>query len=264
MIALADPLALVASLCAPYGVERSIKFAPGRVLEDRYLASVHRDALGPDPIEALTAMGRALAMPGDALDALPHALEGAQIIHFGWEREPEGEIFKLYFEYAAAVRAAMNARPARSALVHRAFKWRPGPAGALNVTLYTWQPCRTYREIEAQLADPAFGGSPGALCAQALLRRIERSTGAGEVMLMRVEEEGNPRRSLDINLYRADLRVGTVQDLFAQAAGDLAAPLQETQAALSRCAEQPLGHLSLGVARDGAPFFTIYFGVEGH
>lgn len=263
MIALADPLALVASLGAPYGVERSVKFAPGRVLEERYLASVHRDALGPDPIGRLRDMGRALAMPGDALAALPHALEGAQIIHFGWEREPEGEIFKLYFEYAAAVRAAMNARPRQSALVHRAFKWTPGPAGALHVTLYTWQPCQTCREIEAQLADPAFGGSPGALCAQALLRRLERSTGAGEVMVMRVEERGNPRRSLDINLYRADLRVGAVRDLFEQAASDLGAPMQNAQAALDRYADQPLGHLSLGLAREEQPFFTIYFGVEG-
>lgn len=263
MIALADPLALVASLGAPHGIERSIKFAPGRVLEERYLASVHRDALGPDPIGRLRDMGRALAMPEVALDALPRALEGAQIIHFGREREPGGEIFKLYFEYAAAVRAAMNARPPQSALVHRAFKWTPGPAGALYVTLYIWLPCRTFMEIEAHLADPAFGGSPGALCAKALLRRMERSTGAGEVMVMRVEEPGNPRRSLDINLYRADLRVGAVRDLFEQAAADLGAPMQETRAALDRCADQPLGHLSLGLARGGEPFFTIYSGVEG-
>ena len=101
-------------------------------------------------------------------------------------------------------------------------------------------------------------------CARAALSRLERKTGAGELFVMSVEEFGNPRRSLDINLYRAGLRVKAVADLLETAALDLGSPAPETRASLARCEDLALGHLSLGVARRGAPFLTLYFGVEAH
>ena len=261
-----DPLALVAGLGAPHGIERSIKFMPGRVLDERYLVTFHRDALGAAPIERLTEMGCALAMPKAALDALPEAFEGADVVHLGREREGAEIILKIYFEYVAATRAAMNARTHAPTLVHRAFKWVPGPAGLLHVASYTWCPCRTYAEIEAHLDHPAVGEAvaPAIRCARAALSRLERRTGAGELFLMSVEEVGNPRRSLDINLYRAGLRVKAVADLLEKAALDLGSPAPETRVSLARCEDLALGHLSFGVARRGAPFLTLYFGVEAH
>ena len=261
-----DPLALVKGFGAPHGIERSIKFMPGRVLDERYLVTLHRHALGAAPTERLTEMGCALAMPKAALDALPEAFEGADVVHLGREREGAEIILKIYFEYVAATRAAMNARTPAPTLVHRAFKWVPGPAGVFHVTSYSWCPCRTYAEIEAHLDDPVLGEAvaPAIRCARAALSRLERKTGAGELFVMSVEEFGNPRRSLDINLYRAGLRVKAVADLLETAALDLGSPAPETRASLARCEDLALGHLSLGVARRGAPFLTLYFGVEAH
>ena len=263
---LADPITLTAQLGAPYGVERSIKFLPGRVLDQRYLVSIHRNALGDAPIARLTAMGQALALPQVGLDGLLAAFEGADIVHFGRERDGAGEILKIYFEYASAVRDAMNAATRAPTLAHRAFKWKADSGGPMDVALYKWLPCRTYGEIAAHLDDPALAdaATPATLCARSLLARLERTTGAGELLLMSVEEAGNSRHSLDLNLYRAGLRVGAVADLIEAAALALASPAPATRTALARSADRSLGHVSIGVARCGEPFLTIYFGVEAH
>lgn len=105
----ADLVRLVEALGAPYGLERSVKITPGHLADDRCLISIGRVALGISPADRLHEIGQALKMPPLLADELRAALDGADIVHFGFEAAKDDEIYKIYLEYASQVRQAMAA-----------------------------------------------------------------------------------------------------------------------------------------------------------
>lgn len=257
-----DIIALVARLGAPYGLERSVKIAPGHLFDDRCLISLHRSALGERPAERLLQLCRELAIPTGFAAQLPAALDGADIVHFGHEGGARATVRKVYFEYAARARRAMQA--GEPVLVHLAYKWTPQQPNEAAVTRYTWAPCRTGQEIEAKLR-ALLPEAPRALgSALRLVSRLALPTEPGPVMMMEVEETGNPRRSCDLNVYDAELRVAAISDLIAAAAADFAIPAARMREVFDRAADVALGHLSSGIGRDGQEFVTIYYGIEAH
>jgi tryptophan 7-halogenase len=257
-----DLIALVGRLRAPYGLERSVKIAPGALFDDRCLISLHRSALGSAPADKLAEMARALGIPAGFAEKIAGALEGAEIVHFGHEAGAGSPVRKLYFEYAERTRRAMA--KGEPALVHLAYKWAPGRAQGAAVTRYTWSPCRTRDEVEAKLkALVPASEAPRALgCALSLLSRVAALADSGELLMMEVEEPGNPRRSCDLNVYDAELRVRDVADLIERAVKDFAVPESRAIAVFGRARELALGHLSAGIGRDGQEFVTIYYGIQ--
>jgi tryptophan 7-halogenase len=262
----ADVIALVRALKAPFGLERSVKISHGVLADERYLLSVGRGAFGRDAADRLIHIGRSLQLPADFARDLPSALEGADVIHFGYEAAGGRDVYKIYCEYAARTRQAM-ASPSRSpVLVHRAYKWVPERPDSATVTRYTWLPYEKRAGLEQKLHELVPPGeAPRAhRCALALVARIAPLAEAGEALLMEVEEPGNPRRSCDLNVYDAALRMRQIADLIETTAADFAIPAAQTEAVFGGAAERMVGHLSAGRARDGAEFVTVYFGVEAH
>jgi tryptophan 7-halogenase len=265
-MAAADVVELVKRLGAPYGLERSVKITPEALLDDRYLISIHRSALGISPAERLVAMGRELGMPPSFENALSSSFESADIVHFGYEGGPGDELCKIYLEYASRAREAIAAANRAPVLVHMAYKWSRQRPDSRAVTRYTWAPCRTRQEVESKLhALMPAGEAPRALrCALGLLSRVAPFADSGRLFLMEVEECGNPRRSCDLNVYDAELRVSQIADLLEAAAIDFAVPPPRARAVLDRSRDLALGHLSAGVGRSGEEFVTIYYGIEAH
>ena len=262
----ADLIRLVERLGAPYGLERSVKIAPGVLFDDRCLISVHRSALGKTPLERLRAIGRELAIPPNFASALASSMEGADIVHFGHESGSSGEVRKVYFEYASRARRAMAERSRDPVLVHLAYKWSLQAPGACAVTHYTLAPCRTRGEVESRLRQLMRASeAPRALrCALRLMSRVAGLADSGQLFLMEVEEHDNPRRSCDLNVYDAGLRLGDIADLIEATTRDFAVPRSQAEAVFGRASDRALGHLSAGVARGGEEFATVYYGVESH
>jgi tryptophan 7-halogenase len=265
-MAVADLIRLVETLRAPYGLERSVKITRGTLADDRCLISLGRAAFGSAPADRLAQIGGSLGMPEIFVRALASSLEGADVVHLGYEAAAGRDIYKIYCEYAASVRRAMAAHGGDPVLVHLAYKWTPQRADNAAVTRYTWVPCRSRGELETKLADlvPADEAPRASRCTLALVSRIAAFADSGELLLMEVEEPGNPRRSCDLNVYDAALRVGEVADLIDAVTADFAVPPARTHAVFGHAAGRMLGHLSAGVGRDGQEFVTFYFGVEAH
>jgi hypothetical protein len=243
-----------------------VKITPGSLTDDRCLISIGRAALGEAPAERLIQIGRALHMPQDFADTLPVSLEGTDIVHFGYEANSKQDIYKIYLEYASQARQAMAAHSDRPVLVHLAYKWVPLRADSGAITRYSWVPCRTRGELETKLRDlvPA-NEAPNALrCALGLVSRIASFADSGKFLLMEVDEPGNLRRSCDLNVYDAGLRMHDIADLLETALYDFVVPRAQSQSIFDRAGDRALGHLSAGVGRDGGEFVTIYFGVEAH
>jgi tryptophan halogenase len=259
-----DLIGLVRELGAPYGLERSCKIAPGALLEDRFLISLHRAALGASADERLRQMARTLHVPPAFEDAITTALMDADIVHFGYEGGAGHPTYKIYLEYASQVRRAQAQSALDPILVYVAYKWVPQSPEQRTVTRYTWLPCGTVAAI-AQGLRTLVPSAPRALaCGLHLLSRASGRTDAGKLFLMEVAEDDNPRRSYDLNVYRADLHLGDIADLLEPVAAELAVPAPSLRALLERCGAFDLGHLSGGIGRDGREFVTVYYGVEAH
>jgi len=261
-----DLVGLVKALGAPYGLERSFKITPGALDQDRFLLSLGRSALGAAAADELRHMARALGAP-EAFDAeITEALADADIIHLGYEGGQSHPIYKIYLEYGSRVRRARAQNALDPVLVYLAYKWMPQLPERRTVTRYTWLPCRTEAAVAEQLRTllPPREAPAALASGLNLLARASGRIDAGELFLMEVAEPDNPRRSYDLNVYKADLHLGDIADLLEVLAAELSVPQASIRALLDERGELDLGHLSGGRARDGQEFVTVYYGVEAH
>ena len=259
-----DLIKLVETLRAPYGLERSVKIAPGALFDDRCLVSVHRSALGQAPADRLAAMARALGIPARFADSLPEALRAPTSCTSATKA---GRASKSKNRFRICVpRASRHGGGERGsrACASRLQVGAERPDGAA-VTRYSWTPCRTRAEAEGKLRAlmPAREAPRALRCALSLLSRLAGLAESGQLLMMEVEEPGNPRRSCDLNVYDAELRLSHIADLIDAAVTDFAVPRSRARR-VRLGAGFALGHLSARVGRGGEEFVTIYYGIEAH
>lgn len=270
-MAATDLIRLVESFGQPFGLERSIKLSRGSLDSERYLLSVGRAAFGEPPHDKLLEAARKLRIPEPFAEELKTSVREADVIHFGYEGASGRSIYKIYCEYASGAHRAMASAHVAGAnpgptLVHLAYKWSPHDPDSRAVTRYVLVPCRTGGELKDRLRIlvPRDRAPNAHQCVFSLLSRVFAVSDPTEVMLMEVEEPGNPRRSCDLNVYDAQVRLHRVVDLIQAVAAGLSVPKQDVQVALESVANKMLGHISAGVGRRGEEFLTVYFGVEAH
>lgn len=256
----------IAGLGVPYGLERSCKLVAGGVFADRFLLSVHREALGPDPLRQILALLGPLGIPNSLPRQLEDAWSGAEVVHFGYEVAGGAEICKVYFEYVGnAQQALRDPQPRQPTLVHRAWKWRLPPTHALTATDYTWSrnaPGESVMGRIARLCEPAGADHVAARAAAAVRNLIGDRIAFDDLMLLEVREEGTVRHSFDLNLYPADLTMRAIAPVIDQIRLDLGLSAQSIRAVFDAVPAMTVGHISGGSGRDGDPFVTVYFGVE--
>ena len=199
--------------------EESVKIDAGGVTRGRFLLSFGRDALRPGPKARLAALAADLGL--DPAPLLPH-VGSVCAVHVGAEADGRA---KLYLEFTAG--AAPEAGLVYLAVKHDA---------RLNRYLQE-------RDPEALL---------GRAVPEGPMRQTARACLPLAGGLLRVEEEGSPRLSLDLNLADAGLTVGDLPGLEPLLAG--------RGDALSDLRGEKLGHFAAGTGRDGQPFATIYYG----
>jgi hypothetical protein len=76
-------------------------------------------------------------------------------------------------------------------------------------------------------------------------------------------EEGNPRRSFDLNFYKAGLRVGDLRAPLSRLCDRYSIEDARLASLLEQSGTRPFGHLSGGVGREAEDFLTVYYEIEG-
>lgn len=244
-------LAVVEQLGVPFGLERSTKFAAGRLNQDRFLASMHRDDLGADAVEVARHLAEALGMPDEARRSVPELLDRAQLLHVGYEGGA-APIRKLYFEDASAVEGAIG-----PVLVHTALKWAAKASPSVRTELYRWRPERQDAAVVRNWLDAE--GGPAATFARQLLLGVDD---AAPVFLLDVVAPGGVRRSFDVNLYRLGLSLGDIAEQIASMVVHYGVEARAVEDWLEPWRQSSLGHVSGGVGSDGLAFGTLYYGIE--
>jgi tryptophan halogenase len=257
----------VAGLGVPYGLERSCKLTAGKVFGDRFLLSVHRNALKPAPVGRILDVLAPVGVPDMLAQQLEREFAGTDVVHFGYEAVDGGDICKVYFEHVENVRQALRGSrsPDQPTLVHRAWKWRLPATDGFSVTDYTWRrnaPGESVTDRIAQLCAPLGAAHLSARAVAAVRELVGSHVRFDDLMLLEVQEEGTVRHSFDLNLYPAELTVRGIAPVIDQLGKDFGLPAGQIAAVFDPVSDLALGHISGGSGRDGAPFVTIYFGVE--
>ena len=79
---------------------------------------------------------------------------------------------------------------------------------------------------------------------------------------LEVSEEDNPRRSFDINLYKANLKLHELYPFLSKTSRHYSIPPEEFDPLYDQIRTRLFGHLAGGIDREGKDFLTIYYEVE--
>jgi hypothetical protein len=252
---------LVWALNVPFGCERSFRVRRGLILPNRFLLSLCKRTLGTRPEATVLDLCRRLDLPERFLRTTAEALPRAAFIHLGFEQDRTTCLYKVYLE---AGRPASQPSGPEPILLHGAIKWDVADPSRCVVTRYYWYPGLSVPDLLGRLAQiyghPTSGGAFAIARGFALL--ATQRVGPGGVRYLEVTEEGNARRSFDLNLYPAGLTVGDAFPGLSQIAAYFALPAGPFGALLEPIRSRRLGHLAGGMHRAEEDFFNVYYGVE--
>lgn len=257
---------VVGELGAPITCERSCKLAHGTLLPHRFLLGIAKDAAAGAAEERTRAACARLGMPADLLEQVRQRIGEANYLHFGFEENARTCLFKVYLEFGDAVVKELADRRAAQGpvLLHLGCKWDAGDPSRRAVSRYDWYPWLSVPGILdrlTRLSGPSGRGELTATAAAFVLRAAERVS-PRDILYLEVAEDGNPRRSFDLNIYRADLRVAELYPYLCRMGRYFRVPVREFHGLYERIGTATFGHLSGGIDRDGREFFTFYYGVE--
>ena len=252
----------VRGLGVPFGLERSFKLAAGEVLGDRVIFGVRTALVARD---AVIAACRALGMPPAQLEQFTAQLADANTVGFGFEGSPHSGVYKVYLEFWDRLRARLARDPANVApeLLFLGFKWSTRSAKQAAVARYTCYPLLAVDAI-AQRLQALYDdrtNSPSVAAALAILDLAAHRIGQDSFVYVEAAEDANPRRSFDLNFYKARLTVADLREPLAALGKRYQIAAKELRALLAL--ERPFGHLSGGRGRDGGDFLTVYYEIEG-
>jgi tryptophan halogenase len=230
------------------GFERSFKVSPRKLLANRFLAGVNSRDL---PAETLSGVCGSLRMPRWMLDQVRIRSAEATTVHFGFEQGTTSAIYKVYLEFARRLQL-WQADPV---LLHLAYKWDPIEPSRHAVASYVCVPGLDARQIAERVA--AVTSGPARRACGEVLSQVSLRT--ADLMYLDVTEEGNPRRSFDLNVHEASLAVSDVAAPIAQACTAYGCPPARVQALIDFASSARLAHLAGGVSRDGEEFMTLYY-----
>ena len=257
---------LVKELDVVIGLEHSFKILEKTLLGNRFLLGVSKKEIEHNAQERIIHICKRLDMPQPLLETFRQCLFDANYVHFGFEESETTCLYKVYVEFWDRIKEEIkySKNASRPFLLHLGFKWDAFDNDRKTVTRYTWHPWLSVADILARLGailDPGTHGHALEI-AGAIVRIAAERIPHQDILYLEVTEEDNPRRSFDINVYRAGLQVGELYSLLARLGQHYEISHAEFHRLYDSVKTKRFGHLSGGVSRDGKDFCTVYYGVE--
>ena len=260
------PLRLVQELGAGFVLSGSFKMVQGRVFPNRYLMTLAKARLGDAADERIVELCRALGMPQDMVAPFAQRLAPANFVHFGFEEAEDACVYKVYMEYWSGWREELEVRKRSDAFVGGyGYKWEPARGSGSALTRYT---CHPLLEPQAMLqrAAEACGGA-GRQPVQVLRGLLDAAVPripVEKMLYLEADEEGNPRRSFDVNLLQARMLLADLYPLWSAMCGHYGVDAQAFNGHFTPIRNEQFAHIQGGVDRRGRDFTTIYYGTEAH
>jgi hypothetical protein len=255
---------LVMGLNVHIGIERSFKFFNNTFLTDRFLLGFKKDDVTGDYRERIMELCEKLNMPSVLMNQFRDNLTDSNIVLLGFEGDGRNRLYKAYLEFGKRFQEfSMNMQ--ESFLLHQGFKWNADDNEKYTRADYICFRLFSAEQILARIRG-IYQSGPGnetLEIAEELLKLSYRKVGCEEMLYLEVSEEENPRKSFDLNFYRANLRMMDIYPLLERICRYYSISENQFNIIYKPVNTRIFGHLSGGLDRNGKDFMTIYFGVKG-
>ena len=256
--------ALIEALDVECDFEKSFKMAEKRFLANRFLLGIDRKGLEQ---HRLLEMCERMDMPGKYLEALNENLPDANIVLFGCEENERSCVYKVYLEFWDKVKRDIRNKPDKTdpILLHLGFKWDALDNTRGAMARYTAYPLLSVNKIVKRLSK-IYEGHPDRTSFEIVKGIINLASSRipkDLFIYLEVSEEDNPRRSFDINLYKATLHLKDLYPFLSKVRRHYSIPSEEFDSLYDQVGDKLFGHLAGGIDREGKDFLTIYYEVEG-
>lgn len=256
-------LQLLEKLPTPCGYERSFKMAENKLLANRFLLGAQKNGIPPQVLlEILDQMN----MPETYRLAFLEKLSEANIVLFGLEENEKSCLYKIYLEFWDQVTREIRGKPDKTApmLLFLGFKWDPADYRRGTLTRYMTYPLLSMEDIRKRLSaiyanHTHFASWKGAT---EILYLAASRIPNDYFIYLEAEEENNPRKSFDINLYKANLTLHHLYPLLSKLSRCYSIPASDLDLLFDPIRTKILGHLSGGIDREGQDFLTTYYEVD--
>ncbi len=246
--------------------EPSLKIFEGHLLTNRFLVGINRQEFAENSDGRIFPILEQIAMPPALITIFSQSLPGSNYIYFGFEENEKTSLYKVYLEFRDRIEAEIAAGndPSIPSPLFLGFKWDLSDQKKQAITQYLWYPSLPVPEILKRLREMVKGyrGRNILSVAEAVVSLAAERLSCEHIQYVEAVEEGNPRRSFDINVYKGALYLDEFHDWLMQLTGYYAIPELEFQLLYDRIRSKRLGHLAGGIDREGKDFLTIYYGVE--
>ena len=252
---------LVGGLKVRFFHERSFRVSRGAIFPNRFLLTINKDDVGENRQQTMARLWRRMGMPEDFLSIAGRLLAAAQFLHFGYEENKSSSLYKVYLEMGVPADLASARSPI---LLHVAFKWDPAETSRAALSRYFFYPGLSAGEMVERISRiyAHEGECEPFEIACGILLLSERRIVHGSSRYLQVTEDNNQRKSFDVNLYDAKLKMEDLSPFFARMCDHYSIPAERFEAMFGPYNTKPIGHLAGGIHRGGEDFFNAYYGVE--
>jgi len=259
-------LQLINDLNVKYKFERSFKMLQKTLLGNRFLLIIEKDDIRQDLHENIFDICKKIHMPEEFFQAFNANYPDAGCVDFGFEENERTPVYKIYLDFGAKWIKGIYTRPNKSQplLLFLGFKWDALDNTKCYLTEYTWYPSLPFEGIYEKLGNIFESGkySKPFQIANDFLDIVSRRISHEDIHYLEVTEKDNPRRSFDINIYKAGLRLKEIYPLLLRIYQHYSIPENKFHAFYNEIRTKIFGHFSGGLSREEKDFLTLYFGVE--
>ncbi len=260
-------LELVDDLDINYAFERSFKFSENTLLGNRFLVTIKQTRIPEEERHReITGLCRQLGMPDEFLEAFKKNLPEADTVDFGFEEDKRDCVYKVYLDFLSKWKKEAAGTPVEGEpfVMFFGYKWDSRDPSKRALTKYVWYPSISFERIKESFSE-IFRGQKyqePLQIAKELMEIVSKQTTHDNVYYLDVTEESSPRRSFDINMYKAGLQLKQIYPWLARTVRYYCIPSEAFHALYNPIRTKAFGHLSGGIGRAGKDFLTIYYGLE--
>ena len=260
-------LKLVDDLEVTYAFERSFKVSGKTLLGNRFLLAVNKSRIAEQKRHGeIIGICQRMGMPDEFLEAFKTNLPEAETVGFSFEENQRDFVYKVYLDFLSRWKKETAGTPGEGDpfVMIFGYKWDSRDPEKRALTKYVWYPSISFERIQENFSEIFQGQKHLAplQIAKDLMDIVSNKTTRDNVYYLEVTEENSPRRSFDINIYKAGLQLKQLYPLLARICGHYSIPTETFHALYNPVRTKAFGHLSGGISRGGKDFLTVYYGLE--
>jgi hypothetical protein len=253
---------LVVELNVPYRYEQSFHLQKHIFLPNRFLLSINRRLIRRDSQEKIIKLCNALNIPEEFIIDIEEKLPISDFIHFGFEENNTNHFYKIYLEFKMPSEQFIKQQFnwISPILNFQGYKWDSSNLENQFLTYYWLYPSLSMEYILEKIFNIYSKNIQNSSfrIVKNILNILANKVDIKSLRYLEIMEEGNPRKSYDINVYNAEIQLNYVYSILMEMFHCYSIPQSVSQSFYYLIKNNTFGHIAGGIHRNGQDFFNVY------